>query len=89
MRAEDLVGLTVAQVLSLRGVDYDSIELIDEPPGRLQAIEFPRPGAGGPKIVLDLTGDPLPFSAEREWAKDDVLALTVARVRPPAGGARS
>ena len=89
MRVEDLAGLTVSRVLSLLGLEYDSIELVDEPPGRLRAIEIPRGGGRAERFVLDLAGDPLPFSEEREWARDDVLALTVARVRPPVGGAPS
>jgi hypothetical protein len=89
MKVVDLAGFSVAEVLSLLDLDYDSIELVDEPPGRLRVIEIPPKGPDAETIVLELAGDPLPFSEEREWEKDDVLALTVARVRPPAGGAGS
>ena len=35
------VGLTVAEILALCATDFAEVSMIDEPPGKLRAIEFP------------------------------------------------
>lgn len=75
------VGLTVAQVLALCGTSYNEVSLIDEPPGKLRAIQFDchqsRPAM---HVVLELQYHGALFSAERTWSSELVQTQEVARV---------
>lgn len=78
----DWVGLTVAEVLERCGVHYDEVAFIDEPPGKLRALEFNCRQTGQPKKVLvEIAPRPELFSAERSWPGTLVLTQKVTAVR--------
>ncbi len=81
------IGLTVAQVLSLCGTSYSEVTMMDEPPGKLRALEFEcheRPWSG--RVVLELEYNPAFFSSDRSWAEEVVSQQKVVGVRKPASG---
>jgi hypothetical protein len=78
MAMEQLIGLSVAQALRLCGKTFADIAFIDEPPGRLRAIELECGGAS--RLTLEIAGDSAPFSSERDWPEAEVLQMKVVRV---------
>lgn len=76
-----LAGLTIAKVLAACHAEFADLTLIDEPPGRLRAIEIAcrAPEAAG-RLLLDVAGDVALFSEDRAWLEADVLKLKVIRV---------
>jgi hypothetical protein len=82
------VGLTVAEILALCATDFAEVSMIDEPPGKLRAIEFPCHAiAGGSKVVVEFDYDSSLFSSARSWPQTLVEGRTVSRVRSPGGDA--
>lgn len=74
-------GLTVSQVLDRCGTQFAEVRLVDEPPGKLRALEFICHQATPPrKLRLEIAYDDRLFSATREWAGALVLERTVTRV---------
>jgi hypothetical protein len=74
-------GLTVSQVLTLCGTAFDEVMLMDEPPGKLRALEFVCHQAAPPrKVRVEIAYDSSLFSATRDWASALVLRRTVTRV---------
>jgi hypothetical protein len=74
-------GLTVSQVLTQCGTAFEEVMLVDEPPGKLRALEFVCHQAVPPrKVRLEIAYDTSLFSATRDWARALVLARTVTRV---------
>jgi hypothetical protein len=81
------IGLTVAQVLALCGASYDSVTMVDEPPGKLRAVELDcREGGRTVRVVLELEYVPKLFSASRTWDQGLVASQKVIGVREPARG---
>jgi hypothetical protein len=81
-------GLTVAEILALCATDFAEVGMIDEPPGKLRAIEFPCHAAGGGrKVVLEFDYDSSLFSSARSWPRALVEGRTVVRVRSPGSDA--
>jgi len=74
-------GLTVSQVLTRCDAEYAEVRLVDEPPGKLRAVEFVCHSVVPPrKLRLEIAYDSSLFSAARDWARDVVLGRTVIRV---------
>lgn len=75
------IGLSVAQVLADCGTRYEEVVLVDEPPGKLRALEFVCHGAAPPrKLRLQITYDASLFSESRDWARSLVEAQSVTGV---------
>lgn len=86
---QNWIGLTVAQVLSLCGTPYSDVRMVDEPPGKLRAVEFDchqRPQSV--HVMLELEYQPALFSADRLWPEDLIGQQKVIGVRETAGGTR-
>jgi hypothetical protein len=84
---QNWIGLTVAQVLSLCGTPYRDVTMVDEPPGKLQAVEFEcRQNANAGRVVLELEYHPALFSAARAWTEETVAKQKVIAVRRPTRG---
>jgi hypothetical protein len=78
---QDLVGLTIAKILTVCHADYADLTMIDEPPGRLQAVEIVcRAPDHTDNFLLDVSGNLGLFSEGRDWSERDVLKLRVRRV---------
>jgi hypothetical protein len=77
------VGLTVAQVLSLCGASYAEVRPIDEPPGKLRALELECRDPTPHRVVLEIDYRPELFSATRTWAEALVRRQVVTAVRSP------
>jgi hypothetical protein len=79
------IGLTVAQVLAICGTSYDEIQRVDEPPGKLRAVEFVCHEAGEPRRVrLEIEYHSGLFSRERSWDRTVVQDQKVVGVQDPA-----
>jgi hypothetical protein len=75
------IGMTVAQVLALCGTSYAEVQFIDEPPGKLRAIEFDcRRCEPEVHVVLAFEYHIGLFSMQRKWDRDVVTAQTVTAV---------
>lgn len=86
---ETWIGLTIAQVLSLCGTPYSDVTMVDEPPGKLRAVEFEcRQGGQSVRVVLELEYHPALFSVDRTWTEALVGQQKVIDVRKPASGPR-
>jgi hypothetical protein len=82
----DWVGLTIAEVLERCRTSYEDLEFVDEPPGKLRALEFNCRQTGQPKkVVVEIAPCPELFSAERSWPRTLVLAQKVTGVLHPPG----
>jgi hypothetical protein len=84
------IGMTVAQVLAWCGTPYAEVKFIDEPPGKLRAIEFDcRRCEPEVRLTLEFEYHIGLFSMQREWERDVVTAQTVVRATetrsPPTG----
>ena len=65
----DWVGLTVGQVLEMCGATFGEVRLVDEPPGKLRAVQFVfRAGGEARPVTLEIESRPELFSRERAWA---------------------
>lgn len=81
----DWVGLTVGQVLALCEADYRDVQFIDEPPGKLRAVEFNcRHGGGQRRVRLEIQYDPELFSRRRSWERSVVEGRKVLKAHDPA-----
>lgn len=75
------IGLSVAKVLARCGTPYEEVVLLDEPPGKLRALEFVCHLAPQPrKLRLQIAYDPSLFSESRGWARSLVEAQSVTDV---------
>lgn len=75
------IGLTVAQVLASCGATYTEVRLVDEPPGKLRAVQVPcHQGEPPRRVALELRYHDGLFSAERSWSRELVEAQIVDRV---------
>jgi hypothetical protein len=78
---ESWTGLTVSEVLASCGTPYDEIALVDEPPGKLRAVELEcRTSVPPRRVVLELRYHPGLFSPTRAWTRELVEAQVVSRV---------
>ena len=78
---DDLVGLTVGQVLAKYKLAYSDIDLIDEPPGRLWGAEVAIPEDSLPKrAILEIEPHAGLFSHARAWPQALVEQQKVIRV---------
>ena len=82
---QNWIGLTVAQVLALCGTSYNDVTMLDEPPGKLRAVEFDC-HTQSQRVVLELEYQPSLFSSDRLWAEGLVGQQKVIGVRAPASG---
>ena len=84
---EGWIGMTVAQVLSLCSTPYSEVRMVDEPPGKLRAVEFDcYQDQRSVRVVLELQYTPALFSSERSWAAGLVGQQKVVSVREPGSG---
>ncbi|MBI3431962.1 MAG: hypothetical protein HY018_07125 [Hydrogenophilales bacterium] len=84
---ENWIGLTVAQVLALCGTPFSDARMVDEPPGKLRAVEVGcHQGDRTVRMVLQLEYRPELFSADRAWDEKLVGRQKVIAVRGPADG---
>lgn len=82
------IGLTVAQVLAACGTPFGNVTMVDEPPGKLRALEFEcRQGAVATRYLLEFEYHAGLFSAQRDWAESLVGRQKVTGVGKPVGGA--
>jgi hypothetical protein len=83
----DWIGLTVAQVMAICGVTYDELQLDDEPPGKLRAVELTCREGGQPRhVVLELEYSAALFSADRSWPRELVESQKVIAVHESSVG---
>lgn len=81
------IGLTVAQVLLLCGTPYSDVTMVDEPPGKLRAVEFVcHQDLHAVRVVLELEYHPALFSADRVWTEALVGQQKITGVQKPASG---
>jgi len=79
------VGLSVGEVLEICGASYADARLLDDPPGRLRAVEFECREDGQPKpVVLEIDSGPGLFSEERAWPQTLVEKQKVVAVHSSA-----
>jgi hypothetical protein len=78
----------VAQVLSQCGTTYAELTMIDEPPGKLRALEFDCRKGTARRVVIEIEYGPDLFSATRSWPEELVGSRIVTGVRAPATGGR-
>ena len=77
----DLAGHTVGEILSQYGVDYSTVRLIDEPPGRLWGMEISfQQDAQPQRVVVEFEHHSGLFSADRKWPQGMVEKQKVVRV---------
>lgn len=85
---EQWIGHSVAHVLHACGTRYDEVVAIDEPPGKLRAVEFVCHGAEPPRrLRVRFAYDARLFSSARHWPEALVESQTVIAVES-VGGAR-
>jgi hypothetical protein len=61
--------------------------MVDEPPGKLRAVEFDcHQGLQSVRVVLEMEYQPALFSADRAWAEGLVGRQKVIGVRKPTSG---
>jgi hypothetical protein len=78
---KEWVGLTIAQVLAICQSSYSEVRLVDEPPGKLRAVELVCREGGQPRrVVLEIQYHSDLFSADRDWAETVVTAQKVVQV---------
>lgn len=82
---QDWIGMTVAHVLGLCGTPYAEVRMVDEPPGKLRAVEFDC-HQDHRRVVLELQYTPALFSTERSWGAGLVGQQKVVGVREPGSG---
>lgn len=76
------IGLTVAQVLLLCSTPYSDVVMVDEPPGKLRAVEFDcHQGHQTMRVVLELHYHHELFSSDRSWGEELVGQQKVVGVR--------
>lgn len=84
---DDLIGRTVGAALSHYGVSYESVRLIDEPPGRLWGVEIMLKDAfGRQRIVLQIEPREGLFSETRNWPREMVEQQKILRVHESGAG---
>lgn len=84
---QNWIGLSVAQVLALCGTPYSDARMVDEPPGKLRAVEIDcHQGDRTVRVVLELEYKPALFSVDRVWEEKVVGQQKVIAVRAPADG---
>ena len=66
MDKENWIGLTVAEVMKQCKCRPQDISYIDDPPGKLRAVEIT--DADGQKKVLEIVYHAGLFSAQRNWS---------------------
>ena len=75
------IGLSVAKVLASCATPYEEVVFLDEPPGKLRALEFVCHRVAPPrKVRLQIAYDPSLFSELRGWARSLVEAQPVTDV---------
>ncbi|WAS95000.1 hypothetical protein [Nannocystis punicea] len=80
------VGLTVGQVLSQCGTVAGEMEMVDEPPGKLRAVEFDcHQSDPARRVILEFEYHEGLFSSERSWSNELVTAQRVTRVPESLG----
>ena len=78
---ENWIGLTVAEVMRQCGANYQDLELVDDPPGKLRAVSLTCPGKGKrEKVTLEFAWQPELFSRERTWDRATVESQKVTEV---------
>ncbi len=79
------IGLTIGQILELCGVSYSEVQMVDEPPGKLRAVEFNcREGDRARRVRLEVQYSSGLFSKDRSWDQAVVEAQPVTKVHEPA-----
>jgi hypothetical protein len=83
----ELEGLTVAEALALCRADFADARMIDEPPGKLRAIEIACAGKSGTtRLVLEFEYDPNLFSATRSWPRSLIISQKIISVHTSSEG---
>ena len=81
----ELQGLTVAEALALCRVDFADARMIDEPPGKLRAIEITCAGKSGTtRLVLEFEYNPNLFSSSRSWPRSLIISQKIISVHTPS-----
>ena len=82
---QDWIGKTVGEVLELFQTRYADVTMVDEPPGKLRAVELDC-AARVPvsRFVLEFDYRPDLFSAARNWPESLVGAQRITAVRNAA-----
>ena len=79
---DEWVGLTVGRVLEICGASFAELRLVDEPPGKLRAVQLVcQEGGRARPITLEIEYGPELFSPARTWSQVLVEAQRVVRVR--------
>ncbi|AVJ29737.1 hypothetical protein [Achromobacter spanius] len=82
---EDWIGKTVGEVLDLCQTRYADVTMVDEPPGKLRAIELDCVArVPVSRFVLEFDYRPDLFSAARHWPEALVGAQRITAVRNAA-----
>jgi hypothetical protein len=77
------IGKTVSEVLAACGTPYAEVTFVDEPPGKLRAVEFLCRAADPPaRVVLEFDYSSELFSDRRQWPEALVGPRIVTAVRP-------
>ena len=80
---KEWIGLTIGEVLVRCGVSFADVQVLDEPPGKLRAVEFVCLEGGQPRrVVLEIDYCSDLFSVDRSWSQKLVEEQTVVKVRP-------
>jgi len=75
------IGLTIGQILQQCDADFPDVQLLDEPPGKLRAVEFTCRAEQRPqRVILEINYHSSLFSSERRWPQDLVKAQKVVKV---------
>jgi hypothetical protein len=77
----DLVGLPAARALDHFEVGIEDLELVDEPPGKLQGVTFTHDRGGKTRrVTIWLNYTARLFAAERDWTIDAIRNATVREI---------
>jgi hypothetical protein len=78
---KDLVGRAAGVALDQYKLRLQDLDMIDEPPGKLQAVAFRRTRGGKKEwVTLWLRYTPKLFSMNRKWKIEAIRAATVRKI---------
>jgi hypothetical protein len=82
---QDLADKRAGHVLDHFKLQLKDLDMVDEPPGKLQAIRFTRiKDSKKVRVTIWLEYTPKLFSAERRWKIEVIRAATVRRITTKA-----
>jgi hypothetical protein len=80
METDNWIGQTVSEVLKQINCGPGDLRYIDEPPGKLHAVEIIEKHGDKQKIVLEIAYKTRLFSVDRNWQFDLVKKQRVVNV---------